>query len=334
MRQRIIYLDSVKGIAIFLVVLGHVLTWQYPDGNIVGDSRRFLLWHIIYAFHMPLFMFCSGLFHPVLSTKLTFRDLGNRILCRFIILMIPYFLCGSIYWLISGRSIFYWYLLIVFEFYCVTILATQVACHFHRWRDYAEIFIFSVFSIVLYLASRYCVRYQQLPFFDIGHLNLYIYYVVGYLLLKYNQLNKLLYMENHLSGLVVLAFVLFYIKINTGYELPFSASRVLIAFGCIFITLKISKIRFDSDSWMSKFLSSLGRNSLPIYILHLFFPLNVNISCYLDSIYAGGGAISVFPLELLICSLLSLGVILICFIVIAILKSIKITNFIITGRYK
>lgn len=54
MKERILWLDNLKGVLIFLVVLGHCLqfTSQNPDSD--------LLFNFIYLFHMPLFMFLSG----------------------------------------------------------------------------------------------------------------------------------------------------------------------------------------------------------------------------------------------------------------------------------
>ena len=51
---RLKYIDALRGFAIILVVIGHALQFgtENPDDNIL-----FLL---IYAFHMPLFMFISG----------------------------------------------------------------------------------------------------------------------------------------------------------------------------------------------------------------------------------------------------------------------------------
>ncbi|MDR1895700.1 MAG: acyltransferase family protein [Prevotellaceae bacterium] len=49
MTQRIIWIDIAKGLGIFLVVVGHVIS----SGNI--------LHHWIYSFHMPLFFFLSGI---------------------------------------------------------------------------------------------------------------------------------------------------------------------------------------------------------------------------------------------------------------------------------
>ncbi|ROT03695.1 hypothetical protein ED388_12660 [Muribaculaceae bacterium Isolate-007 (NCI)] len=61
------YIDCLKGFAIFLVVLGHVV----QNYNLM-DSWIF---RIIYSFHMPLFMFMSGycfdLFAKVTGKKLT-----------------------------------------------------------------------------------------------------------------------------------------------------------------------------------------------------------------------------------------------------------------------
>jgi len=53
MKDRIHYWDNLKGFLILLVVLGHLLE-KLPDG------RTSALYKMIYLFHMPLFVFCSG----------------------------------------------------------------------------------------------------------------------------------------------------------------------------------------------------------------------------------------------------------------------------------
>lgn len=53
---RISYYDIVKGVAIWLVVLGHCIQTFGSDPE---HNKLFLL---IYAFHMPLFMMVSGKF--------------------------------------------------------------------------------------------------------------------------------------------------------------------------------------------------------------------------------------------------------------------------------
>ena len=54
---RIAYFDNVKGILIALVVLGHVIS-----PVIATNPYANLLHHTIYLFHMPLFVFTTGLF--------------------------------------------------------------------------------------------------------------------------------------------------------------------------------------------------------------------------------------------------------------------------------
>ena len=50
-------LDRLKGLAIFLVVLGHIVSREPPQ-----DAQWYVyLKDVIYRFHMPLFMFLSGL---------------------------------------------------------------------------------------------------------------------------------------------------------------------------------------------------------------------------------------------------------------------------------
>lgn len=59
MKQRFSYIDRTKGLAILLVVLGHLIARDKPPGESIE-------WYLtvkegIYTFHMPLFMAVSGL---------------------------------------------------------------------------------------------------------------------------------------------------------------------------------------------------------------------------------------------------------------------------------
>lgn len=54
MKQRIDYIDRMKGMAIFLVVMGHVYGMAFAQSDDVA-------YRVISSFHMPLFMFLSGL---------------------------------------------------------------------------------------------------------------------------------------------------------------------------------------------------------------------------------------------------------------------------------
>jgi fucose 4-O-acetylase-like acetyltransferase len=55
--SRVQYLDAARGLAIFLVVIGHVVARELPEGN---DWYGYLK-EVIYRFHMPLFMVLTGM---------------------------------------------------------------------------------------------------------------------------------------------------------------------------------------------------------------------------------------------------------------------------------
>lgn len=80
-QMRNVKMDNLKGILILLVVTGHFL--EICMGK--GFSRY--LYFLIYFFHMPLFVYCSGYF-----AKCT--DVGERILKR---LLLPYVIFQMLY---------------------------------------------------------------------------------------------------------------------------------------------------------------------------------------------------------------------------------------------
>lgn len=74
MNNRIYKYDNIKAILIFLVVIGHMTTDYVSNYHAV---RWFTLW--IYTFHMPAFIFVSGLLHKkyITQSQLEAGEKGN-----------------------------------------------------------------------------------------------------------------------------------------------------------------------------------------------------------------------------------------------------------------
>lgn len=82
-KQRLAYIDFLKGVAILLVILGHCI--QYTDCNFCDN----ILYQYIHSFHMPLFMFLSG--YVSYKGILQFSSIKKRA----IQLLVPFFVWPS-----------------------------------------------------------------------------------------------------------------------------------------------------------------------------------------------------------------------------------------------
>ena len=90
--KRIVYLDVVKFIAIWLVCIGH-------SYSIVTMKHSSILYQWIYSFHMPLFMLVSGyLFYGSIRKHLWICNFQSR----FTKLLLPIFLWNSLYLIIRN----------------------------------------------------------------------------------------------------------------------------------------------------------------------------------------------------------------------------------------
>lgn len=122
MKQRIDYIDRMKGMAIFLVVMGHVYGMAFAQSDDVA-------YRVISSFHMPLFMFlsglvaCSGATTPFWNLKKLSRKLRGLVLP-----LIVFGMCFTMTWakdFETGLKCFwespnkngYWYLMTLVVFY-------------------------------------------------------------------------------------------------------------------------------------------------------------------------------------------------------------------------
>ena len=107
------YIDSLRGFAIFIVVVGHSCEFA------LGFNDR-LFNYMYYSFHMPLFMFISGL------VAFNRSDYGfwSYFKQKFFRLLIPFFVIGGLSCLARSISMYdylfdlakwgYWFLFVLF----------------------------------------------------------------------------------------------------------------------------------------------------------------------------------------------------------------------------
>lgn len=89
---RITWIDELKGLAIFFVVLGHM---PYEEDTVIIKS-------LIYSFHMPLFFLLAGC-TAAISIKKTTSILFLR--KRFISVFVPYIVWCAVYGLFFNKSL-------------------------------------------------------------------------------------------------------------------------------------------------------------------------------------------------------------------------------------
>ena len=80
--------DNLKAVLIFLVVFGHVL-------ELMLWRRPFVAYTFIYLFHMPLFVFCSGYFAKYNPKKILTKLIGAYVIFQFLYILFSRTVLGN-----------------------------------------------------------------------------------------------------------------------------------------------------------------------------------------------------------------------------------------------
>lgn len=198
--NRIYLFDNVKWLAIILVVIGHAIG-MLTEGS--GNQLEKSLYVIIYSFHMPLFIFISGLFLKPMDedTKCPMHKIG-----AFLAIGIVLKAFTSILRLILGKSDLY-AILDMYDGYA-WFMGAMAAFILMTWliRSFNQTIVFSVVLLVgcmagydKHLGDQFALMRIAVffPVFLIG------YYLTPELLVKLNS-NKWMKL---LSALIIVGFV-------------------------------------------------------------------------------------------------------------------------------
>jgi fucose 4-O-acetylase-like acetyltransferase len=265
-------LDLLKGIAIVLVVLGHVIQ------NNVSNFDDNLLFKIIYSFHMPLFMFISGILSSN-TRKFNLQFIDKK----FRTLVVPFVLWYILYYVIKGTykeiSIFeyikmliyspdngLWFLWILFLNYCALTLVVYLQS-FNRYIPPI---------LIIFILLLMPLKFNVLGLKLLGwH---FVFFIFGYFISinkeLFNKYNNFLFK----ISIIVYPLLLLYWHRTSGpiflqnielhpifKEIVSLAYNYITAFSAIILMLNIvRKLSLNKLKW-------LGTKTIEIYSLHFIF---------------------------------------------------------------
>lgn len=262
MCDRIHYFDQMKGLAILLVVIGHVM--QFSFGYAQSD-----LVNMLGIFHMPIFFYISGYF--AYKEIPSFMGLMKRLERRAMSLAFPYISFVFLWCLFSETNVMglllggggrYWFL------YVLLLLSL-----FFMVGEYV---IGKIKKDWLYIVC-WLLPYCMLIFLKIKHIDIipggvtshivtyYRYFLIGYLCRKYIKLNTFLFKH---PMVYALAFIFYF----TQWYFCDSHQMLLIfagGLGAIIVLQRFFELQTKQSKSM-RLLEYMGENSLSIYVIHYF----------------------------------------------------------------
>ena len=326
MQNRIDWIDKVKGFAIFLMVMGHVIAWSFgsfDDVKANGDMELLVLWRFIYSFHMPLFMFCSGYLFYKTVDWFSFHNVSGLIWKRIQSLLIPYICAGFLIYLLDGTAFKYWFLWYLFIFSVFTAIVFVAFKYVIRikWQK-------QIITVLLLVISLGCFKISgsNNPLFG-SYLSFYLYFSLGVIYRMWNFTDKVLKF-NWVYTLSILAFcVLFCLKF-TGFSNIWTSMIIAITG----INVFVAYFEYHHTS-KHRIWEWLGKMSLQIYIIHFFFTINIpEIGDYITTVFQRFDVRSVIVIEFATSFLLSILVIFLCYLVNEIIGRSDLLSRLLLGR--
>lgn len=277
MVRRIEYIDYVKAFAIFLVVMGHAI--QQLWGTAVDCDS--ILYRFIYSFHMPLFFFLSGFcaYREGRSNKSILTEIQRKAIA----LLVPYVIWGGVRSILLNESIVHcvfflvhgglWFLLCLFEifacFYVLERFASSINKNKKLWIDVLVYLGFAICLIVIYKFVLYGTTFALI--FDIDMLTLHFkYFIFGYLLHKYSRMESLFTSPVFISVSFILFWIVLFLEYNPYYSIINFFTLTIAASTAILIIYNYFK-SVDLSLHVKPIFLHIGRFTLDIYILHMFF---------------------------------------------------------------
>lgn len=276
-KQRVRWIDAIKGFAIILVVLGHVAERYYkydlyPNYTVVFQW----IYNVIYSFHMPLFMIISGYLFYYSYMIPSWKQKYHRFWTHWINLTIVY----TAYVFIIGIVKLSFSTDLLHPIIGYDLLLIWIKPIGHMWYLYSLLLMYLIYlaiqkvSDIIVIFSSFFLSVistqMHIAYFDLYHVaRLFFFFAIGVMLCKYPN-----WIENKMSKtiiivLAIISFILAFHFWNEGIEIErVLGIQLIVGFG---ISLAIIFL-FKEINFLNRCKPFLwcGSYSLEIYILHQY----------------------------------------------------------------
>lgn len=283
-RERLRWIDFIKGIAILSVVYLHV----FNGYSIQKNMANFYILKYITSFHMALFFSCSGYFFVYDKKNYT-----TRIKKKFKQLMIPYFIWGIIigFFLENIRIIIRnykihlsslllkivtlresylacWFLSALFGVYLLEYFLTYINSKI-KLNNKVLLFIeHSILLVIGYLLSlNFIGQYLQISIIFISSFFFYIGYMYKNREITFGFKSGILFILIGLC-LAIINQKVTYSSLSFANPVISLCSAICSIIGIFIFCEQMYKCNFFQENWLSDTVEYFGKNSIIILILH------------------------------------------------------------------
>ena len=294
-KPRLHHFDMLKGVAIFLVVMGHVITMCIRE----VDSTP--LFKFLERIHMPLFFFVSGWFTYKLSAegRIVLPPLGQRAL-RLLLPMVvtsslwiwyfphsglqsPITATFSALWADSFKN-GYWFTLVLFE---LIVIYVPVAMLLQRCRSaLASVSVVAAAWAILLVLNAYVVPANIGNYISLNSIvQFFPIYLFGVLARRYRDGFNSLVHNTWTATVAIPVFMVAMYMLSWPWEIGLQGIPMMLVYAVLYISLCLiiyplfeawGNRAFSPDATpvsnrIARIWEYLGTQSLGIYLLHYFF---------------------------------------------------------------
>ena len=316
MKKRICYIDLLRVIAIFAVIMIHVSAEHWYTNNI--DSNWLLnnfINTLVSGWSVPLFVAISGSMQ-LNNDKFTIRNMFFKYIPRILLCLIFWHIVYYFYAnpsfnldnfiacfknLLLGKTYSnLWFLYLMLGLYLLTPILNKLVKYLSK-KDFIYLlvlgFLLTSFIPTLSLLFNIDLTNFILPY-RVLNFNVYIfYYLLGYYLFKYSVPKPVLLLVISLGCLVCLGIVSGYKAYSLGEPFSYASNSSIVSLMLVIAIYSIVKEKYGKV--INHKISLAGKLTFGIYLTHFLVEkllLRVGIHAYIFNPILGNVIVSFFVL--------------------------------------
>ena len=319
---RIYELDYIRGIAMLMVVMGHVLLFSLK-------IEHTALIGIIGICEMPLFFVVSGyLTHK--EREENFKRMLSRLLIRSRTLLVPLVVWSIVRNICDGTVSYslsdvyrggYWFFLALWWCDVLNMFSAYLSKKFRLGMLGDALLYGFVYAVILLGRIKNIDLGGVLPVQSVQYY--FPFFVMGLLMRKYQFLNGMVLNKYNYAVGMLLLIIGWYFSFIESFVIWFVA-----ALGAVVVVWMACR-EINSDLKVARILSIVGMNTLPIYAIHYLF-IGVLPNTLHEMVYISNG----FFFQLVISFVYAVFAIILCLLVDRILSLNPITRMLFWGESK